>query len=323
MGTSNSKSIEALRWAAMQYAKITAAAVVQQSFEEYTAQLYLALVLLCKGSALVTVKSTEVSNGLEALRGLNATYDSNNKGRQRVRMQYLLQPKRAESILQTTEAVERWECDVREYEQRFGKTLDEDVKIGVILALAPLQVQNHCHLNSHLLRCYAQVGTMLFDCCRGQADAAASDALPVDLSMLGKGGKGKKGKGDKRGKDKDKDKKGKGKGKNNAQGRVYCLKCKGWRHMKDCWWNENAENGKDTAPLETPISPEGIKTEPPITGMLIQSGEGGETPADPAQWMYSVTKQESVPNANDFLIDSGAATLVYQQSLAYSCGGKT
>ena len=49
------------------------------------------------------------------------------------------QPKRAESILQTTEAVERWDCDVREYEQRFGKTLDEDVKIGVILALAPLQ----------------------------------------------------------------------------------------------------------------------------------------------------------------------------------------
>ena len=46
-------------------------------------------------------------------------------------MQYLLQPKRSESILQTTEAVERCECDVKEYEQRFGKTLDEDVKIGV------------------------------------------------------------------------------------------------------------------------------------------------------------------------------------------------
>ena len=39
--------------------------------------------------------------------------------------------------------------------------------------------------------------------------------------------------------------------------------------------------------------------------------------------MYSVTKQESVPNANDFLIDSGAATSsVCQQSLADSLGGK-
>ena len=84
--------------------------------------------------------------------------------------------------------------------------------------------------------------------------------------------------------------------------------------MKDCWWNENAENGKDTAPLETPISPEGTKTEPPITGMLIQSG---------AQWMYSVTKQESVPNANDFLIDSGAATLVCQQESGRQPGWKS
>ena len=47
----------------------------------------------------------------------------------------------------------RVEKGTRENEQRFGKTLDEDVKIGVILALAPLQVQNHCHLYSHILRC--------------------------------------------------------------------------------------------------------------------------------------------------------------------------
>ena len=191
MGSANSKSIEALRWAAMQDAKITAA-VVQQSFEEYNAQLYLAMALLCKGSALVTVKNTEVNNGLEARRGLNATYDIDNTGRQRVRMQYLLQPKRAESVPQTTEAVERWECDVREYEQRFGKTLDEDVKIGVAFALAPLQVQNHCHLNSHILKSYAQGRTMLFDHCRAQADTASGDAVPMDLSMLVKGGKGKK-----------------------------------------------------------------------------------------------------------------------------------
>ena len=90
-------------------------------------------------------------------------------------MQFLSQPKRAESILQTTETVERWECDVREYEQRFGKTLDGDVKIGVILALAPPQAQNHCHLNSRILKSYAQVRNMLFDYCRAQAGMAAGD----------------------------------------------------------------------------------------------------------------------------------------------------
>ena len=80
---------------------------------------------------------------------------------------------------------------------------------------------------------------------------------------------------------------------------------------KDCWLNENAKSGKDTASLETPITPaENTKTEPPITGMLIQSDEGGQIPADDTQWMYAVTKQESFANINDFLIDFGAATSV-------------
>ena len=99
---------------------------------------------------------------------------------------------------------------------------------------------------------------------------------------------------------------------------------KGWGHVtKDCWWSENCESGKDTASLETPITPaESTKTEPLITGMLIQSDERGEILADPAQWMYSVTKQESIPDANDFLIDSGAATPVCQQQVADTMGGK-
>ena len=39
MGSANPKSIEAMRWAAMEDEKITAAAVTQQSFDEDTAQL--------------------------------------------------------------------------------------------------------------------------------------------------------------------------------------------------------------------------------------------------------------------------------------------
>ena len=73
IGSANPKSIEALRWAAMEEDKITAAVVVKLSFEEHNLQLYLALALLSTGSALVTVKNTEVNNGLEAWRGLKAT----------------------------------------------------------------------------------------------------------------------------------------------------------------------------------------------------------------------------------------------------------
>ena len=71
--------------------------------------------------------------------------------------------KRPELIAQTTEAVERWECDVREHEQRFGKLLDEDVMIGVILALVPSQVLNRFRLNSHTLDMSEQCCLTIFE----------------------------------------------------------------------------------------------------------------------------------------------------------------
>ena len=97
-----------------------------------------------------------------------------------------------------------------------------------------------------------------------------------------------------------KDKKGKGKGKGKGKANAtttkhlsgYCLVCKAWEHAKkDCWWNESARSGKDTASLETPFTPAAnTTTEPPIVRMLVQSDEGEIVPANPAPWLYSVTK---------------------------------
>ena len=177
---------------------------------------------------------------------------------------------------------------MREYEQRFGKTLDEDVKIGFKLPLPPPQVQNHCHLNSHILKSYPQLITMLFDCCRALADTAAGDGVHMDLSMLCKGKKGEF------------DKKGKSKGKANAKTTRhyagYCLLCDSWGHAKkNCWCNESAKSEKDTEPLQTPITPAAnTTTEPPITGMLLQPDEGEVVPADPARGLYSVTKENPI-----------------------------
>ena len=65
LGSANPKSIEALRWAEVEEIQIAAAKVKTQSFEDHNPQLCLALALLC------------IKEGLEARRGLNATYDSN------------------------------------------------------------------------------------------------------------------------------------------------------------------------------------------------------------------------------------------------------
>ena len=61
MGSANPKSSEALRWAAMEKDKITVVPVVKQSFQEHNLQRCVALALLCKGNALVTVNDTAPS----------------------------------------------------------------------------------------------------------------------------------------------------------------------------------------------------------------------------------------------------------------------
>ena len=182
---------------------------------------------------------------------------------------------------------------------------------------------------------------MLFDYCRAGADLAAGGVVPMDLSMLGEG-KGKKGKGDEKGKGqckkkkgennkgekgKAEDRKGQGKGKANAKATTYfygyCLHCKAWRHMKnDCWWNESVKNGKEASSQETStVSAASTASEPSVTGMLIQSSDAEIGTSDSTQWLCSRTKRE--PNRiEDFLIDSGAATSVCQQSLVDSLGGK-
>ena len=197
MGSANPKPTEAPRWVATEENQTTAAAAKTQSVEDHNPQLYLG-----------TAVQKKRPGGSEEHRS---------------RMQNLLQRKRSGSILQATEAVEIWECNGREYGQRFVKNLDEDVKIGVILALAPPQALKNCHLNSQILKSYAKVRTMLFDYCPAQADTAACDAVPMDLSVLGNRRR------QQRRKTKGKGKKGKGKGKDNAKATEYfagyCLLC--------------------------------------------------------------------------------------------------
>ena len=88
-------------------------------------------------------------------------------------MHQLLQPRRADNVADTVESEERWEYDIREYEARFSKALDDDVKIGVILSLAPTAVQSRCHLSAPALKSYGAVRQVVMDCRRAQADVWA------------------------------------------------------------------------------------------------------------------------------------------------------
>ena len=69
------------------------------------------------------------------------------------------------------------------------------------------------------------------------------------------------------------------------------------------------------------VSAASTTSEPGVTGMLLHSDDAEVAMLDSAQLVYSVTRQEPVRNG-EFLIESGAATSVCQQSLADSLGGK-
>ena len=110
-------------------------------------------------------------------------------------MQYLLQPKRSGAVAQPIETVERWECDMREYQRRYGKALDEDVKIGVIHR--PPSAPNHCHRSSHILKTTRRSGRCSSTSVGHRRTLRVQENVTMDLSMLGKGNNGK---GDKKGK---------------------------------------------------------------------------------------------------------------------------
>ena len=175
-----------------------------------------------------------------------------------------------------------------------------------MLALAPSQVQKHCHLNTHPEELRA-----------GQDDvdrllpSTSGYSRWTDLSTLGKG-KGKKGKGEKKVKgkgegkkgesnkdEKDKDEDKNGKGKANAKTTKhflgYSLVCKAWEAREEGLLVECQEREGHCISGD-PTTPAPSTTEPPITGMLLQSDEGA------AQWLYSPTKRE--PSREEFLIDS-------------------
>ena len=147
---------------------------------------------------------------------------------------------------------------------------------------------------------------MLFDYCRAQADTAAGDVAPMDLSMLGKV-KGKKGKGDKKGEGKGK-KKRKQPRRERTKTTTRRAKAKGKPMPKrlstflDTVFSAKSGDtrrriaGGTRAPRAGRTRhlwrrrPRQLRTLRPIAGTLTQS-EGEVVPAIPAQWLDPVTRR--------------------------------
>eukprot|EP00971_Amphidinium_carterae_P341690 6480629-Amphidinium_carterae.1 len=220
--------------------------------------------------------NTADNNGLEAWRVLKKFYEPTNRASMRLRMDQLLRPRIPDKLEHVINAIETWEREVREYEKRHQKTLDDDVKLATMLGMAPEAVKRHVYLNESNFSDYATARQLVTDYIEHQTldmrapasnsnNSNNSQPTPMEIDALTKGkGKGGKSKGkDKGAKNKGKGGKSKGKydqqqqqpqqgaksgkqGKGSQEGRVegYCGLCGKWGHTKRVCYQNPQNQGK-------------------------------------------------------------------------------
>ena len=107
--------------------------------------------------------------------------DPKTRGRARTRIKTVVNPVPATNVADVGPCIVRWEQQVLEYEQKMEKRLDEDIKVGILVELAPAVVQDHIQLNTDQFTEYAKVRKCIFDYVEQQAMRHDADAMDVDI----------------------------------------------------------------------------------------------------------------------------------------------
>ena len=149
-------------------------------------------------------------------------------------MGHILQPQKVTKNY--FQSLEKWEKDVRLWEKKFGKSLDDDLKISILLdCFSPKPLVEFANLNPERVDTYARTRKLIIDYLESEDKLLGADGgidgggpVPMDVDGLllalvkGKGkGKFMKGKG------KGKGGKGKGFGKGRGKGRGKGTKGRG------------------------------------------------------------------------------------------------
>eukprot|EP00971_Amphidinium_carterae_P351400 6492093-Amphidinium_carterae.1 len=273
-------------------------------------QMYYALAMVCKDSALSLVRLAEGNNGLEAYRLLLRRCDPQTETRGLVRLSRIVNPQwQAESLL---DSIIQWEREIQEYESLTREVLPDSVKCAVLTEKSPEDVKTYLLLNAGANLDYSRLRLTLESYLQARPQQDEPKPMEIDAITKGKWGKGR-GKGKdypgKGGKEKGKDKyqngyqSGKGdKGKQTAQFPGYCRKCGKWGHKAvECRsGSPNNKGGKKGVNAVTDQPPEPDPNTSMVGAITLQEllPNGG--------WIGAVTSSTSCA----LLVDSGAVVHV-------------
>ena len=175
-----------------------------------SSQLYFVLVMLLRNRALDIAYNAGVAEGLEAYRRLRQQYHPRVASRYVGSLSAILATKFGSDIEAELESFDKV---VRRYEMESGKTIDDEMLLGIVIhGLQDQATRDHLIMNASRLTTYDTVRTELLEMARTNR-VLQQMPVPMDISAARYKGKGKGKKGDTKGKDP------KGKGKSEDKGR--------------------------------------------------------------------------------------------------------
>ena len=143
---------------AMEAASRSSAAVsitnLNKTEQNVARQLFFMLAMMTKGPALAIVRQAEISgggpNGLEAWRLLVRRYEPEAATRTLGLLQQILNPMPfPENVTGFEEALSKWELTISRWESSANDSLNEGVKIALLLKMAPESLRQSLHLQGH------------------------------------------------------------------------------------------------------------------------------------------------------------------------------
>ena len=129
-----------------------------------SAQLYYVLAMLVKGRALDIIQNSGPGEGVEAFRKMEETFHPKVASRFVGSLTLILSTRFSSDI---ESELELFEKNIRRYEQESGKTLDDEILLGVVInGLQDNSMRDHIIRNSSRLTTYQLVRTELLEIAR-------------------------------------------------------------------------------------------------------------------------------------------------------------